>query len=218
MLPYQIGLLTMTLALLAVMMVSAVVSAYLFRNVWNWPFVIGSFVVAIALIFVAVAVAATNNPVFIFPVAALFGASIGATLGSFVIAVTHGKRRGAEAVMVTLAIIAVVTLITAIIGLLSGFNFQGMGGIMFAILLGIVVLSLIGLFVRWNKVVEMVIGLGVALFFMVYMVYDFNKVVDKYDQASWGAAMEIAMNLFLDIVNIFIRLLPIIVELMENTD
>lgn len=218
MLPYQVALLSMTLALLTVMMAAASASAYLFKDIWNWPFVIGSFVIAIVLVFVAAGVAATNNPVLIFPVAAIFGASIGATLGSFVIAVTHGKRRGGEAVMVTLAIIAVVTLITALIGLLSGFNFQGLGGILFAILLGVVALSFIGLFIRWNKVMEMVIGLGISLFFMVYMVYDFNKVVDKYNEATWGAAMEIAMNLFLDIVNIFVRLLPIIVDIMDAMD
>lgn len=197
------------------MLIAATAFAYTFRNVWNWPFVIGSFVVSIGLIFVALAVAATNNPVFIFAVAALFGGSIGSTLGSFVLAVTEGHERGSQSVMVTLAIIAVITVVAAVIGLLSGFNFQGMGGVMFIILLGIVALSFIGLFVHWNKVTEMIIGLGVSLFFAIYMVYDFNKAVDLYNEATWSAAMEIAMNLFLDMVNIFVRLLPIIVDAMD---
>lgn len=212
---YQIDLLIKVTQLLFILVGSAALSAYLFRNVFNWPFVIGSFIVSIILIFVAVGVGNTGNPLLVFPVMAMFGSAIGSTLGSFTLAVTDGKERGRDAVIITLAIIAVSMLVTAAIGLLSGFNFQGMGGVMFAILLGIVALSLIGLFVKWNKVVEMVIGLGVSLFFMIYLVYDFNKVVSLYHESTWGAAVDIAMNLFLDMVNIFVRLLPIIVEVLD---
>lgn len=120
--------------------------------------------------------------------------------------------------MVTLAVIAIAMLVTAVIGLMSGFNFQGFGGILFAILLGILGITVIGIFVKFNKVVEMIIGLGISFFFMVYMVYDFNKVVDLYNEASWRAAMEIAMNIFLDLLNIFVRLLPIIVDILDAMD
>lgn len=216
--PYQVELLTMVMVLLSVMVVSAAASAYAFRNIFGWPFFIGSFVLAIVLIFVSVFVGTTNNPVLIIPAVAMFGAAMGATLGSFILAVTHGKKRGAEAVMVTLAVIAIAMLVTAVIGLMSGFNFQGFGGILFAILLGILGITVIGIFVKFNKVVEMIIGLGISFFFMVYMVYDFNKVVDLYNEASWRAAMEIAMNIFLDLLNIFVRLLPIIVDILDAMD
>ena len=201
--------------LMGAMFVGAAASAYIFRNVRSCGFVIAATVVMIAMIFVASAVAATNNALLSVGVAFLFGASVGSILGSFVLMVTEGHERGAEAVLVTLAILGVVTVCAGVIGLTSGYNFQGMGGTLFAILIGIVAISLIGLFVRWGKVMEMVIGLGVSLFFVVYMVYDFNKAVALYTEATWSAAMDIAMNLFLDLVNIFVRLLPIILDAMD---
>lgn len=215
MLPYQVDLLAMSFMLLGAMFVGAAVSAFLFRNIYNWVFIIAAFLVAIAMIFGCLAAAETNNVLLILGSAGLFGAAIGASLGGFVLAVTDGHERGAEAVMVTLSILAVVTVVTGVIGLLSGFNFQGMGGVMFIILLVILGITFVGLFVRWNKVTEMVIGLGVSLFFAIYMIYDFNKAIHLYKEATWSAAMDIAMNLFLDMVNIFVRLLPIILDAMD---
>lgn len=214
--PHEVQLLTMVTSLLAAMIASAAISAYAFRRYFSCGFIAGAFVATIVMIFVAVVFHDTQSPLIAFALAIGLGATIGADLGGFTIAVTEGKPRGREAVFVTLAILAVTTVVTAGIGLLSGFDFQGLRGVMFMGLLGILGVSLIFMFVRLGKVMEMVWGLAVSAFFMIYLIIDFNRIVDQYTEANWGAAVQVALSIFLDLVNIFVRLLPIIVELMDN--
>lgn len=216
--PHEVELLTMVMMLLGAMTVSATISAYTFRNLFSCGFILAAFVATIAMIIITAMFHQTNNPLIAFGLAIGLGATIGADLGGFVIAVTKGKKRGAEAVFVTLAIMAVMTVCAALIGLLSGYNFQGIGGIMFVVLLGIVGLSTIMIFVKFNKITEMIIGGAVSAFFFVYMIYDFNQIVDKFDDATWGNAIQVSLGIFLDLVNIFVRLLPIIVEIMDAMD
>ena len=213
---YQIELLNMVLTLLFVQLGAATISAYFFRNVESMAFMIGSFIISIALIFICFAAARTENAMNVISMIALFGVSNGATLGSFTLMVTRGKKRATEAVFLTLGIIAFGTFVAAMVGLFSGYNFQGWGTTMFVILLGIIAISLIGIFVKFGKVMEVMMGLGISLFFFLYMIYDFNKAVDQYKTASWTAAVDIAMNLFLDMLNIFVRLLPIIADAMDS--
>lgn len=81
--------------------------------------------------------------------------------------------------------------------------------------MAVLVLAIVGIFTNWSRVTETVIGLGVSAFFALYMIYDFNKAINLYTEASWGAAMDIAMSVFLDMLNIFVRLLPIIADAMD---
>lgn len=214
--PSQVQLLVMVIQLLSVMLMGAVVSAWLLRNYFSWPLVIGSFVVTIILIFVMVGVAGTGNTFATLIIGTLFGAAIGADLGGFTLAVTDGRKRGREAVAITLAIVAGSTVMAAAVGMFTGYNFQGWGGPLFIGLLLLIGVGLFQLFVRLNRITELIIGAVASLFWVIYLIYDFNKVVDLYEEATWSAAAEIAMNVFLDMVNLFVRLLPIIAELLED--
>lgn len=216
--PYQVQLFSMSMFLVGCMLVGTAPSAWALRNTHSWSIVIGSFVVSIGLIFVVMYASYTQNAILVGGASLLFGGSVGATLGSFAVAVTHGRRRGAEAVALTLGIVALSTMAAAVIGMLSGFNFQGIGGVMFTLLLFLLGISILMIFVRLGKIWELIIGSAASVFWFVYLIYDFNKVVHKYTEATWPAAAEIAMNIYLDMVNLFIRLLPIIVELLDAMD
>lgn len=214
-LPFQAELLTMVFILLSAMMAGAVLSAWILKEYFSLGFILLSFVVTLALIFVMAAVAQTGNATAILAVSFLFGAALGADLGGFTVAVLKDRSRGTEAFVLTIAIVAGSTFLAAVVGLFSGFNFQGLGGPLFMGLFVLIGISVFGIFVRMGKVMEMVIGLAASAFWVVYMIYDFNKVVDKYEVASWGNAAYIAMDIMLDIVNLFVRLLPIIVEILD---
>lgn len=212
MLPVQQELLNMVLMLLFTMMGSAAIAAYIFREVRSWWLVIGSFAVGIVFIFAAQAVTGALGAFF---VSAAFGASMGAMIGGTMVALTEGHPRAGQAVAVTFGIVALITVIAAGIGLFSGYDFSGWRGTMFIILLGILGISLLGFAVRYSKVVETVMSLGIIGFFSVYLVVDFNQIKDTVEVASWQEALNIAMSIFLDILNILIRLLPIILDAMD---
>lgn len=214
-LPFQAELLTMVFILLSAMMAGAILSAWILKEYFSLGFIFLSFIITVALIFVMSAVAQTGNATAILAVSFLFGAALGADLGGFTAAVLKDKSRGPEIFALTITIVAGSTFLAAIIGLFSGFNFQGLGGPLFVGLIVLIGVSAVGIFVRMGKLAELVIGLAASAFWVIYMIYDFNKVVDKYETASWEAAAYISMDLMLDIVNLFVRVLIIVAEVMD---
>lgn len=216
--PYQSQLFSMSMYLIGCMFLGSVPTAWLLRNVNSRAIAVGSFILTIIMLFAVIAVSSSQNPLPIAFASMVFGASLGATLGSFTVAVTRGRRRGAEAVALTLGLVAIATMSAAFIGMFSGFNWQSIGGIMFSLLLLLVVGSIVMVFVRLGRTAELVVAGLSCVFWFIYLVYDFNRIVDRYTEATWPAAAEIAMNVYLDMVNLFIRLLPIMVELLEAMD
>lgn len=87
---------------------------------------------------------------------------------------------------------------------------------MFAGLWILIGISLAGLIGWISERVEYMIGIVAAAFWGVYMIYDFNKVVDLYESPTWAAAMSIAMGLYLDMVNFFIRILPYVLDALSD--
>lgn len=217
----HIELLTRTLILLTTQTVAASISAYLFRKLFNLPMLIISFVISIILIFVIIGkYGESDDAVMIFFLTTLFGFAEGATLGGFVIAM--GEKYNVDSdtlrqgVAMTFGICAAIMVVAAAIGLFTGLNFQGLNGLFTVILLIFIVGSFIGVGAWLGKVWQTISGIGMAVFFSIWMIVDFNMVVEKFDDARWGHAAQIAMKIFLDLVNIFIRLLPIILKLMSK--
>lgn len=217
----QQELLTMSMWLLVTMMGSGALAAWFLRRFFSLVFIIGAFVVTIALIFTAIPVAQSGNVPVIFFVAAAFGASVAADFGGF--ALILGKERGLDpettfkGVAIAFGITMLTTILAGIIGIYSGINFQGLGMWLFAglwILIGLGVAGIVG----WvSQRAEYFIGMAAAVFWGIYMIYDFNKVVDLYQEASWPAAMEIAMNLYLDIINFLMRILPYVLDALADS-
>ena len=216
--PFQVTILTMAMFLVFVQMVSSSVSAIVFRNINSWFFVGATFAVAIGMVFINLLVLGpTNSAALIIIGDVVFGLVIGATLGSFFLALAdNDSTLAAEGVAVSFAVTSVITLVAALIGLLSGYNFQGLQGIMLAILFGVLIVSVIFIFIRLNRVVEMLFGLGVAVFFSIYMVVDFNTIVTRYHQATWQVANEVAMKVYLDFLNILIRIAPYFIQALSH--
>jgi FtsH-binding integral membrane protein len=53
-----------------------------------------------------------------------------------------------------------------------------------------------------------------VLLFTLYLLYDFDRLesLEAQGETSWSAAIDIAVNLYLDIINLFLDLLQILAE------
>ncbi len=110
--------------------------------------------------------------------------------------------------------IIMVFLITAIsFGLLAAYGYftkrdvTKIGNMLFVALLAIIIISIINIFLR-NSSIEIGISIISILIFMGYVIYDMNNI--KYLLSSMDddkAAVFGAFQLYLDFINIFIRLL-----------
>ncbi len=220
--PHEIDLLFKVLSLVGTMIVAGGAAAYAMRDFFSLPLVIGSFIGAVLLIFIGAAVVIPmNSPIVAFPFWAVFGATVGADLGGFALAV--GRRYDAEdkvvpALGITFLIMGLATLATAGIALFTGFNFQGLSGVMFFGLLFLIGLGLIGLVIRFNRVVETIIGVVASVFWMIYLLVDFNQIVSRYNESSWAIAQQIAVAIYMDLVNLFVRLFPLVVQVLDALD
>lgn len=110
--------------------------------------------------------------------------------------------------------IIMIFLITAIsFGLLAAYGYftkrdvTKIGNMLFVALLAIIIISIINIFLRSSSI-EIGISIISILIFMGYIIYDMNNI--KYLLDSIGddkAAVYGAFQLYLDFINIFIRLL-----------
>lgn len=92
---------------------------------------------------------------------------------------------------------------TAVFGWTTKKNLSGLGGFLWIGLIGMIVVSLIGIFVPWSNTFEMIFaGFGVILF-SAYTMYDIQKIKSFPGMSP----MEAALGLYLDIFNLFIFIL-----------
>ena len=92
---------------------------------------------------------------------------------------------------------------TAMFGWTTKKSLSGLSGFLWAGLLGMIVVSVIGIFVPWGNTFEIVFaGIGVVLF-SAYTMYDIQRI----KMLPGMSPMEAALNLYLDIFNLFIFIL-----------
>jgi FtsH-binding integral membrane protein len=100
----------------------------------------------------------------------------------------------------------------AIFGATTHYNLQGLRGFLVMSLLGMIIVSLVGLFLPWGNTFEMIFaGFGVVVF-SGFVMYDMQNIKhypeDMYIQA--------AMQLYLDIFNLFLYILRLISAFSRN--
>ena len=100
---------------------------------------------------------------------------------------------------------SIVFLIFSILGRNSKIDLSKMGVFLFVGLLSILILSLINIFIM-NNTLDMLLCIAGIIIFIGYVYYDVNKIVNYYDDTD-NMAIVGAFNLYLDFINIFIKLL-----------
>jgi FtsH-binding integral membrane protein len=111
-------------------------------------------------------------------------------------------------------VVANAALTTAAVALAAGAygyttkrNLSGMGGILFIGLIGVVIASVIGIFVQ-SSLLYIGISAVAAVLFTGFLVFDLNRVANARG-ATEGQTILLAVSVYLNIVNLFLALLRI---------
>jgi uncharacterized protein len=187
------GLLSPTLA-------AAAVGAYLGRNIRGWLPMIGLMVVSFAGLFILRAMGGSGLAI---PLLLGWGVVNGMMLGPLVgFAVAEG---GPQIVLQALLGSTIVMMATGLIAFATGVNVSFLAPILFIGLMALIVMGLVGIFVRFSQKVNMVYSIIGMVVFAGYFLYDFARVRDS--ENTWEMAMNLTTKLYLDFANFFIFLL-----------
>lgn len=104
--------------------------------------------------------------------------------------------------------IAIIT--TACVVYFSNVQFSFLGNFLLTSLLILISMSVINIFFLKSSVLSLFESYLWTGLFILYLLYDFDKLEKMATNTSWGTAIDIATNIYLDIINLFINLLHII--------
>ena len=109
----------------------------------------------------------------------------------------------------TIAVIA-----TASIVFTSSVDFSVIGGFLFTALLILIIMGLLNHFIFKSRKFSLVRAYFGVLIFTGYLLYDFDMLKKQMNAGddSWSTAIQIAVNLYLDIINLFLDILYILAE------
>ena len=109
----------------------------------------------------------------------------------------------------TIAVIA-----TASIVFTSSIDFSVMGGFLFTALIILIIMGLLNHFIFKSRKFSLVKAYFGVLIFTGYLLYDFDMLKKQMNAGddSWSTAIQIAVNLYLDIINLFLDILYILAE------
>jgi len=164
------------------------------------PAIIGMF--ASLLILMAVRNKTPANLILLYAFATFEGLLLGPLLDSFV-------QQGMGSIVLDAAAgTAAVTFLAGSYGYTTRRNVSGLGGILFVALIGIIVSSVVGMFLQLT-LLSLLISVAAVAIFSGYIIYDFNRLA-KTKLATEGDAIMFAVALYLDMINIFLSLLNIL--------
>lgn len=136
---------------------------------------------------------------------ALFALVTGLTLVPILAYLTMSAS-GVALLIKALAATALMFGASAVFGLTTHFNLSGIRGFLIMSLLGMIVVSIIGIFLPWNNTFEMIFsGIGVVIF-SAFVMYDMQKLKSYPEDMYINAAMQ----LYLDIFNLFLYILRLL--------
>ena len=101
---------------------------------------------------------------------------------------------------------------TASIVYISDIDFSFMGMFLFIALIILIIMGLLNIFIFKSRLFSLVKAYFWVIIFTGYLIYDFNTLEKMAWDESWGTAVNIAVNIYLDIVNLFLYLLEIMSE------
>ena len=159
--------------------------------------IIGSFGTVIALQFLRDR--APLNLALLYGFATFEGMALGLILSTYVAQGLGGVVLNAAATT------AAVTLAAGAYGYTTKRDLTGLGGILFVGLIGVIVASLVGIFVQL-PLLYIGISAVAAVLFTGFLVFDLNRVANSRG-ATEGQAILLAVSVYLDIFNLFLALL-----------
>uniref|UniRef100_A0A336LQ22 CSON000213 protein n=1 Tax=Culicoides sonorensis TaxID=179676 RepID=A0A336LQ22_CULSO len=116
-----------------------------------------------------------------------------------------------DEIMLAIGITAVVCFSLTVFAFQTKWDFTIMGGVLFVALICLIIFGLVGIFFP-GKTMSMVYGFFGAILFSFYLIYDTQKMMGGEHKYSISPEEYIfaALNLYLDIINLFLHILRII--------
>lgn len=168
-----------------------------------WPLAIGTFVCVFALSFTRA------NPGL--SLALLYGLSAleGLLMGPLLNLIVRGYPYGAAVISEAASLSAIIVAGLGTYVWLSGKDFGGIGKFLFWALVGLILVGLLGLFVRLSPGVHTLYALLGTAIFVGFTLYDFSNVKYRFGQNDYVLA---TVTLYLDFLNLFWFLLQILLS------
>jgi len=96
----------------------------------------------------------------------------------------------------------------------SSFNFGIMGGYLFIALIILIIMGILNALIFKSRFFSLIKAYAGVIVFTGYLLYDFNILEERMNigDDSWSSAVRISVNLYLDIINLFLDLLQILAE------
>ena len=118
------------------------------------------------------------------------------------------ENDGMRALKITL----IVTFVAGFIGYSDFYSFaqnEYLILVMFLLLLGLLVFSLINLFRGFSRGVSRMVAIGGATLFSLYIIVDFNRLIYMEDLNinDWNTAFYMSYTIYLDIINLLLQIL-----------
>lgn len=113
-----------------------------------------------------------------------------------------------ESIIFVFLATSLIFLVFSIIGKNTKINLSKMGTYLLIALLSIVILGIINAFIMNNTLDMFLCSIGIIVF-TLYVSYDVNRIVNYYDDTE-NMAIVGAFQLYLDFINIFIKLLRLL--------
>jgi FtsH-binding integral membrane protein len=137
----------------------------------------------------------------------LFTFSDGITLG--IVLISLDENIGVKVTSLT----AITTLLASLIGMYSGIDFSFLEEFLFISLCVLICISFFRIFVSINGTKrKLCAGFGI-LIFIGYLLFDFNSLSKAQDVEvlnNWNTALDFAINIYLDIINLFLDILDML--------
>ncbi len=119
-----------------------------------------------------------------------------------------GLEGGLEIILEALGITTIVFASLAGYVYFTNKDFRSIGTFLTFALLGLILASLINIFLK-NDLFGIIIDVAVLLVFLGFVMYDMSKILRDYSDKQ---ITEAVLSLYLDFLNIFIRILQLLVE------
>lgn len=159
----------------------------------------------IGLVFVASRMAAQNSPLAL-PMLFAYSVMNGFTLSIVLLAYTQ------ETVLTAFLSATLMFLVMAVIGLTTKKNLSGMGQALYAALFGVIIASVVNLFLA-SSGMSFLISIISVLIFSGLIAYDNQRIRHVFEETNGevgqGWVVSMALSLYLDFVNLFLNLLRI---------
>lgn len=197
------------MCLLSLSVAAGGIGAYLGRNLQSMIAVIGLFLLALVGMFIVRSAGGGYVAVgLLMGWSAIFGMMTGPLI-SYAI-----SEEGPGIVIQALTGTTAVMIITGIIAMSSGINFSAMGPILMIGLLGLIVVGLVGIFVRFSRTVNIVYSaFGILIFSGLFLLKFFNL---SRSNNTWEAAVSHTVSIYVTFVNFFTSLLQLLLALKRR--